>query len=107
MSLDISLRRMKMTEVFGANITHNLGPMADRAGIYDYLWHPETMGIKTASQLIGPLERAIDLMKMNPELYKQLEPENKWGTYDNFIPWLEKLLEACKAYPESSVNVWI
>ncbi len=31
-------------EVYSANITHNLGEMADKAGIYYALWRPEEKG---------------------------------------------------------------
>ena len=53
MSLDVILKRTfqisydngktieeKEEYVYGANITHNLGQMADKAGIYEALWRP-------------------------------------------------------------------
>ncbi len=35
------------------------------------------------------------------ERYRALEPENKWGTYDNFVPWVERYLAACEEYPDT------
>lgn len=92
-------------EYFSCNITHNLGQMAGKAGIYDHLWRPETLGITTASQLIEPLTTAIQHMKDRPEYYKQFDSENGWGTYKDFLPWLIKLVEECKCYPEAVIYV--
>ena len=33
---------------YSANITHNLGKMAEEAGIYKHLWRPEEIGITKA-----------------------------------------------------------
>lgn len=45
MSLDVYLSKEVTEErtVFSANITHNLGEMADKAGIYKALWRPEDL----------------------------------------------------------------
>ena len=42
MSLDVWLVEVLPTEVYSANITHNLNRMADEAGIYEQC--PERMG---------------------------------------------------------------
>jgi hypothetical protein len=78
----------------------------DAAGIYRCLWRPEECGIETAEQLIGPLEKGLALLYADPRAYKALEPENKWGTYDNFVPWLEALLAACRKYPHAKFKAW-
>lgn len=91
--------------VYDANITHNLGEMADAAGIYGIVWRPEENGITTAEQLIEPLEKAIADMKARPEYYEQFNSPNGWGTYKDFVPWLEKYLAACKEYPDAVVEV--
>lgn len=91
--------------VYDANITHNLGKMANAAGIYEIVWRPEENGITTAEQLIEPLEKAIADMKARPEYYEQFNSPNGWGTYKNFVPWLEKYLAACKEYPDAVVEV--
>lgn len=86
MSLDVSLNRKADEQivcsecgqhyfpnysVYDANITHNLGEMAEAAGIYGIVWRPEENGITTAEQLIEPLEKAIADMKARPEYYEQ------------------------------------
>src|ERR1044072_7170767 len=53
-------------ELYWANITHNLGMMADAAGIYKQLWRPEELGIKKAGELIAPLTEGIAKPKADP-----------------------------------------
>ena len=113
MSLDIYLKPNvcphcgRGDDGFSANITHNLGDMADAAGIYGILWHPEDNGITTARQLIVPLIKAVADMRAHPDIYKVHDSENGWGTYADFVPWLERLLEACEANPDARVEVSI
>lgn len=105
MSLDIDLYVMKRVSIFDANITHNLNKMADAAGIYQDLWRPEEIGITKAGQLIEPLKKGLAEMKSDPDKFRALEPENKWGTYDRFIPWIEKYLAACEENPDAEIEV--
>jgi len=90
-------------EVFSQNITHNLGKMAEEAGIYGIVWHPEDNGITSAAQLVEPLTCAIAEMKADPARFKKHNSPNGWGLYENFVPWLEKLLSACREHPGSAV----
>lgn len=92
-------------EGFWANITHNLSAMADEAGIGDHLWHPEEIGITTAEQLIAPLEAGLSLMKSDPGRFKKFDAKNGWGTYDQFLPWIQQYLDACKNDPTAKVSV--
>lgn len=91
-------------EGFSQNITHNLGKMANEVGLYGPLWRPEKSGIKHARQLIEPLELGINELKSRPVHYDQFNAENGWGTREQFVPWLEKLLDACKANPTATVE---
>ena len=54
---------------FHANITHNLGQMASKAGIYKCLWRPEEIKVTKAKQLIPLLEKGIALMRSDPERF--------------------------------------
>ena len=118
MSLDISLINtnkltcdcgkvydLGTTEVFDANITHNLNKMADAAGIYEALWRPASIGKYQAFEIIPILEHGLQILKADPKKYSQFNPSNGWGTYDGFIPWIEEYLEACKKWPES--RIWV
>ena len=106
MSLDVYLTAVRPTEVYSANITHNLNKMAEAAGIYEALWRPEEIGITQAGQLIEPLSIGLEKLKADPMYYSQFNAVNEWGTYENFVPFVEKYLEACRANPDAEVTVW-
>ena len=106
MSLDVYLEVMKPTEVYSANITHNLTGMAEEAGIYKHLWRPEEIGITEAEQLIQPLTDALALLKSDPARFEKHNAQNGWGLYIHFVPFVENHLEACKANPGAKVRVW-
>ena len=105
MSLDVYLTRVQPTEVFWANITHNLTEMADKAGIYKALWRPEEIGIKRAQELTPILEKGLRKLKANPDYYKQFNSPNSWGKYENFVEFCEEYLEACRKFPDAEINV--
>ena len=105
MSLDVYLMVTKPTEVYEANITHNLNTMADAAGIYDALWRPDENGLVKAGQLIPILEKGLADLKERPEHFKTFDSPNGWGKYIHFVPWVEKYLEACKENPDADVRV--
>lgn len=105
MSLDVYLTAMRKTEVYSANITHNLGKMALEAGIYQHLWRPEELGIKQAGELIMPLRAGLKLLKSDPERFQEFDSPNGWGLYVHFVPFVENYLEACEQNPDSAVEV--
>lgn len=105
MSLDVTLTVCRPTTVYDANITHNLVAMARAAGIYEACWRPEKLGITKAAQLIEPLRKGIAQMKADPARFEKHNSPNGWGLYKNFLPWLERYLEACEAYPNADVSV--
>ena len=97
--------RKKTEEWFSASITHNLVPMARKAGIYKPLWYPEKIGISKAGELIGPLRKALALMKATPSRFKKYNAKNEWGLYENFVPWMERYLAACEEHHDTNVKV--
>jgi len=129
MSLDVTLYR-KITKdvefVFTSNITHNLGEMAKKAGIYEALWRPYQLkpDFKTkkfnnydeeydfelkqeirASEIIPLLEKGLKDLKARPDYFKQFNSSNGWGTYKHFVPFVEEYLNACKEYPDALIEV--
>lgn len=88
------------------NITHNLGTMADEAGIYNCLWRPEEHNLTHAGQLIEPLRAGLVLLKSDPERFKKFNASNGWGLYDNFVPFVEQVLEICEAHPDAEISAW-
>lgn len=105
MSLDVYLTAMRPVTVYDANITHNLGKMANEAGVYEHLWRPEGVGITKAAQLIEPLREAVAVMKADPERFQKYNSPNGWGLYENFVPFVEAYLAACIENPDADVSV--
>ncbi len=108
MSLDVYLTEGLMEsgyEVYSANITHNLGNMANHAGIYQHLWRPDEIGVTVAGQLIEPLREGLDLLRSDPEHFKQFNADNGWGLYEHFVPFVENYLNACIENPTARVGV--
>lgn len=95
----------EINEVYSANITHNLNIMADKAGIYNHLWRPDEINIIKAKELIEPLRQGLHELKSEPEKYEKFNPENKWGSYDGLVKFVEKYLNACYEYPDADVRV--
>jgi len=93
------------TELYSANITHNLGQMASHAGLYDALWHPEDKGWQYARDIIPTLKQGLAALRQDPEHYRQYDADNGWGTYDHFVPFVIEYLEACRRYPDAKIKV--
>lgn len=107
MSLNVSLtavRTMKVI-VFDETITHRFKTMADEVGIYFYLWRPDVIGIKTAGELIKPLKRGLKKLIDDPDYYKQFDPPDDWGNYNDLVIWLEKYIQACEKNPDAVI--WV
>lgn len=91
-------------DYFSANITHNLGAMADKAGLYDCLWRPEEVGITHAHQLIPILEEGLKKLQTDRAELEKLNPENGWGSYDGLVRFVTDVLNACRANPGGEVR---
>jgi len=91
--------------VYNANITHNLGTMAEAAGIYKHLWRPEELNINKAKDLIKPLTEGLKKLKDDPGHYKEFDSPNGWGLYIHFVPFVENYLQACIDNPDSKISV--
>jgi len=106
------------------NITHNLGKMANAAGLYEALWRPyrlkegynisendyqaeykfeEDNPVK-ANEIIPIIEKGLADMIARPEYYETFNSSNGWGMYEHFLPFIVRYLEALKKYPESFVE---
>ncbi len=101
----VTVNAQETDELYWANITHNLGKMADEAGIYNCLWRPDENDIERASQLTEPLEKGLNQLKNDPAYFKQFSPENGWGNYELLVAFVVSYLDACKKYPTAKVRV--
>ena len=111
MSLDVYLKDPTATyetePLYHANITHNLGKMADAAGIYMALWRPHEIGAEVATDIIDAVEKGLVELKSTPAYYEQFNSPNGWGLYENFVPFVERYLAALKKYPKALLDVSI
>ncbi len=108
MSLDLALQidtgGPELAEVWsGWNYTHNVGPM-----------YVVTLGTtlgkflegKTAEESLPKLREMVAHMEDHPEVYRPLNPENGWGSYETLLPALMELVEAAARHPKASWWVW-
>lgn len=107
MSLDVYLKAPRVVKVYERNITHNLGHMAEKAGLYKALWRPEEIeGFGgTAAELVPFLLEGLAKLKADPEYFRQFNSANGWGNYENLVVFVEAYLEACEANPDATVSV--
>ena len=91
-------------EVFDANITHNLNEMAKQVGIYEALWHHTRINAVYAKDIIGKLDSGYNQLVADPAKYKKFDSPNGWGKYDNFVPFVKKVLDACEKYPNAKIK---
>ena len=110
--------------LYRSNITHNLGKMANEAGLYEALWRPyqlkegynipegdyqaeykfEADNLVQAHEIIAIIEKGLEDMKARPKHYETFNSSNGWGMYEHFVPFIEKYLNALKQYPEAFVE---
>ena len=105
MGLDVSLVGAIGKEIYSSNITHNLGKMAEAAGIYSCLWRPDENGLTKASELIEPLRTGLALLESDPKKFAAFNSPNGWGLYEHFVPFVRSYLEACENTPDARVEV--
>lgn len=137
MSLDVSLlgeetdvvcrccgvTHREKEELFSANITHNLGKMAGKAGIYEALWRPyrldsrfvpmedyrqewefEDNTVIKAKDISWIIEKGLKDLEARPDYFKKFDSPNGWGLYVHFVPFVKNYLNALKRYPEATVK---
>lgn len=105
MSLSISLyyklgKKEKRVEVFYKNITHNLSKMAKAVdyNFYETIWK--------GSQFILPkdifiLKNGLEKLLNNKNFYKNFEPSNGWGTYEDLVSFVEDYINALEEFPDA------
>ena len=91
--------------LFDRNITHNLGGMANAAGIYKALWRPEEIGATKARDIVEILRAGLDLLRSDPPRFEAFNAPNGWGLYIHFVPFVEAVLAACEEHPDATIRV--
>jgi hypothetical protein len=106
MALELDLEQRKWTAVWEGHITHNLGHMAEEAGIYNALWRPDECGITRGRDLIEPLRVGLARLEAEPERFRAFNPENGWGSYETLVKFVRQTIAACEKYPKARVRAW-
>lgn len=83
---------------FDVSITHNLSAMFGHAGVYSILWRG---GGLRAGDVLPKLEAALADMRARPEHFRTFDAPNGWGTYRDAVPWLARVVDACREYPDA------
>jgi hypothetical protein len=91
--------------LFVRNITHNLGKMADAAGIYNCLWRPHENGFKYSKDIISILQNGLNDLMSNPIKFRKFEANNGWGTWEGLVSFVSDVLHACKENPNATIEV--
>lgn len=104
MSLDFCLIAPDGDEYYSRNITHNLGRMAEAAGVYKVLWRPEENGFKTGKDCIEVLSKGLIELLTHKDRYEAMDSPNGWGLYKDFIPFVQDVLVACAEFPDARVH---
>jgi hypothetical protein len=86
-------------------MTHNLGRMAEAAGLYNAVWRPEENGITEAWQIIPILQDGLERLEADPQKYKAYNPSNGWGSYEGMCEVLRKYLDVCRKHPNAEITV--
>lgn len=106
MSLDVYLEcECCKTIIYSRNVTHNMVPMAQWAGVYDCCWKPVENKFVTANDIIVWLEIGLVKLKAEPAEARKFNPENGWGNYQIFVEFIEDYLDACKERPTTLIRV--
>ena len=91
---------------FYGSVTHNLKTMAKVVDIYEPVWYPENCELlKSAKDLVEPLRNALRKLARNPEFYKTFNARNGYGTYEQFVEFLQDYLVACLRNPDAQIYV--
>jgi len=111
MSLDVSLMVTQPVVAFTNNITHNLSEMATKVilknnmTLREVLWHPEEHDILFAEDISEMLDEAFNILLSNPYYYREFNPQNGWGNYDNLVDFVYRYRNACWDNPEAEIMV--
>lgn len=111
MSLDVDLMVTKPTSVYSANITHNLGKMADNVvlsnglTLYEVLWRPEEKGLSLARDISELLDEGWNILMSEPKTFMKFEPENGWGSYEGLCSFVYQYRNACWDNPDAELSI--
>jgi len=111
MSLTVSLMVPQPVSVYDNNITHNLSKMASEVKLsngltlYDVLWRPDEHELELAEDIAELLDEGWNILVSEPDRFRQFNPENGWGNYDNLCTFVYEYRNACWEEPDATIEV--
>lgn len=90
------------TNIFSRNITHNVTPMWEKAGVYEALYESDG---KRAAEFVEALQKGVAHFRANYSEYQKLDSPNGWGLAKNALPWLEEVARAFEENPDAIIGV--
>ncbi len=118
---DIEEKTYEDKDYFHINITHNLTKMASQCRIigtcnydadsavvtlYDLMWHPK----ENLKVTVPNMDYLMDLMEcyknllQSPDFYRQFNPENGWGTYEQLVRKTKEYIKALTSISDEFEN---
>ena len=95
-------------EFWHGNITHNLAEMATQVcdsdesySLYDLLWRDNPFN-ESKFNYIKSLVDCLDGLLEDPKYFKQYNPSNGWGTYEQLVEFVRSFIHALIDMPEGS-----
>ncbi|MEE4419582.1 hypothetical protein [Streptomyces bugieae] len=83
------------------NMTANVSGMW-----HDALGYPlAKLDGRTAGNAAPDLRRAVTDMELHPAIYRAMEPDNGWGSYDGALDYLRRLADACAQHPKATIRI--
>ena len=87
MSYDFIIKASEDThERYERNVTYNNSTILKRAG-----FHPSVLNGINVYRLIPVVNNCITLMEDNLEYFKQFDPDNGWGGYDDVLNFFHEV----------------
>ena len=112
------LPAFETNEFWHGNITHNLCRMAEDCmsfdeydqcyNLYDLLWRDTQAPFEGnyINVYIAHLAYCLYVLKNDPEYFKQFNPPNGWGTYEQLCQFTEDFIKALITMPEGSYIIY-
>lgn len=108
---DIQEIEIETTEFWHGNITHNLAKMAreckiecdpkhEGLSLYDLLWRDEYPWEFCHLEYTQCLMACLVCLTDEPERFKQYNPENGWGDYEQLVEFTKSFIHALVDEPE-------
>lgn len=104
----ITEEEVETNEFWHGNITHNLAKMADQIcncdesySLCELLWRDEPISEGTYTYITSLVDCLGELTK-DPEFFKQFNPSNGWGTYEQLVEFVRSFIHALIDMPPGS-----